>query len=69
MRVNGRALIVDREPIITIGEYINGEVREELLTWVYFMTRHLQELKPEVAMKHDSYERHKGALRQRRWGL
>lgn len=68
-RVNGRALGIVREPICTIEEYIAGEVREELLTWAYFMSKHLQDIKPSEAMRHDSYERHKGAIRQRRWGV
>lgn len=69
VRVNGRALVIKREPICTVEEYIAGEIREELLTWAFFMSQHLQDIKPSAAMRHDSFERHKGALRQRRWGI
>jgi len=69
MRVNGRALLIERESICTVEEYISREVREELLMWKYFMEQYMRDIRPAEAMRHDSHERHRGALRQRRWGV
>lgn len=69
MRVNGRALVIERESICTVEEYISGEVREELLTWKFFMEQYMRDIRPVEVMRHDSHERHRGALRQRGWGV
>lgn len=45
MRVNGRALVIERESICTVEEYISGEVREELLTWKFFMEQYMRDIR------------------------
>lgn len=68
MRVNGRALYVERPGFCTIEELISGEVREELRWWQYYMARYFEDISIKDAIKHDWHERHRGALRQRGWG-
>ncbi len=63
-RVNGRALVIVREPICTIEEYISGEVREELLTWKFYMEQYFSDIQPAMVMKHDSYKRIGRRIRQ-----
>lgn len=68
-RVNGRALVIERPPFCTIEELVTSEVREELMTWKYFIEEYTRDISIRGAMRHDWYERHRGALRQRGWGV
>jgi len=68
-RVNGRALVIIREPICTIEEYISGEVREELLTWKFYMEQYFRDIQPATVMKHDSYKRIGRRVRQIKHGV
>lgn len=68
-RVNGRTLMIEREPICTIEEYINGEVLEELLTWAFFMSQHLRDVRPAEAMRHNSYKRINRRVKQVTHGI
>jgi len=67
-RVNGRALVIERESICTVEEYVSGEVREELQTWKYFMEQYLRDIRPAEAMRHDAYKRINRRIRQIRHG-
>lgn len=69
MRVNGRALVIERPAICTIEEYISGEVRDELRLWQYFMMQYLNDIRPQEAMKHDSYKRVNRRIRQIKHGV
>jgi hypothetical protein len=69
VRVNGRALVFQREPICTVEEYISGEVREELLTWKYYMEQYFRDIRPGRAMQHDGHKRIGRRIRQVRHGV
>jgi len=68
-RINKKSIAPKRKGFCTIAELISGEVRDELVAWAYFMRQHFKDLPASKAMRHDSHQRHRGALRQRRWGI
>jgi len=69
MRVNGRALVIERESICTIAELIDREVREELEFWAMCMAYYYEDISIVKAMRHDSHKRINRRMRQVKHGV